>query len=665
MRAGLLLSLCVTLMPITVVWAAQNDPRVRLEEPERGERRFTAPAAIPIEAKAHAARGRTIARVEFFADGQRIGEATAAPYAMTWPNVPEGEYRLRARATDNRGATDWSPRVQVRVRENREPKVRLTAPHPGQKYVASATIELRAQARDRDHNLARVEFYANGVLLGTDTTPRFRFTWTGVTAGTYNVMARAVDALGATDDSRVVTIVVTGNQNQAPSVSLTSPSAGSVFPAPGTVTLTANAADADGTIAKVDFYQGPTLVGTATAAPYATTVTNLAAGAYSFTAVATDNQGAGSTSAPVTVTVNVNALPTVAITSPVNNATFTALANIPLTAEVADADGSIAMVEFFNGASLIATSTVAPYSIIWTEVPQGAYTLTARVTDNQGAAVTSAAVAVTVNAAVAQMYFIHTDHLNTPRAIYNQSQQLVWRWDQTDPFGGTPPNENPSGLGGFTCNLRFPGQYFDKETNLHYNYFRDYEPGIGRYIQSDPIGLEGGVITYTYAFDPLTQIDPLGLMGQGSGAAVAKPQSGPARFGGGGGAISQECVQNYLNNYYGGIAANSLVPNFSLLSYIPSNPNSSQAATSTLVGLAIKGVVIPAAVYGGVGLVGTGTAFLSAGARSVSAYAMIGGGITLASLGFAATGTAAVGIPFTTGYATAANVMAIQNCRCQ
>jgi RHS repeat-associated protein len=73
--------------------------------------------------------------------------------------------------------------------------------------------------------------------------------------------------------------------------------------------------------------------------------------------------------------------------------------------------------------------------------------------------------------------------------ITNQPAQVVWRWDQVDPFGADAPNENPSGLGTFACNLRLPGQYYDKETNLHYNYFRDYEPAIGRYVQSDPIGL--------------------------------------------------------------------------------------------------------------------------------------------------------------------------------
>jgi len=118
-------------------------------------------------------------------------------------------------------------------------------------------------------------------------------------------------------------------------------------------------------------------------------------------------------------------------------------------------------------------------------------------------------------------YYVHADHLGSPLAVLDQANQLRWRWDSA-PFGESPSDDNPSGLGAFAFYLRFPGQYFDKETNLHYNYYRDYDSTIGRYTQFDPIGLRGGINGYLYAIDPLTQIDPQGLMGQGSGAGTWK-----------------------------------------------------------------------------------------------------------------------------------------------
>jgi RHS repeat-associated protein len=106
----------------------------------------------------------------------------------------------------------------------------------------------------------------------------------------------------------------------------------------------------------------------------------------------------------------------------------------------------------------------------------------------------------------------------------------VWRWDQGEPFGNNPAEENPSGLGAFDLPLRLPGQRYDAETGLHYNYYRDYAPEIGRYIQSDRIGLIGGLNTYIYAYDPTGQIDPLGLMGRPPGKGQYPPRAkGPAR----------------------------------------------------------------------------------------------------------------------------------------
>ena len=108
---------------------------------------------------------------------------------------------------------------------------------------------------------------------------------------------------------------------------------------------------------------------------------------------------------------------------------------------------------------------------------------------------------------------VHADHLGTPRLIADETQKTVWRWDQAEPFGVTPPNEDPDGDGiAFDLPLRLPGQYYDRETGLHYNYFRDYDPSLGRYAESDPIGLRAGLNTYLYVLGgPIVNSDPLGL----------------------------------------------------------------------------------------------------------------------------------------------------------
>jgi RHS repeat-associated protein len=109
------------------------------------------------------------------------------------------------------------------------------------------------------------------------------------------------------------------------------------------------------------------------------------------------------------------------------------------------------------------------------------------------------------------LYYVHTDHLNTPRLVTDTSNNIRWRWD-SDPFGTTAPDENPSSLGVFTYNLRFPGQQYDSVAGLNYNYYRDLDPATGRYVQSDPIGLFGGLNTYSYVDgNPLSALDPLGL----------------------------------------------------------------------------------------------------------------------------------------------------------
>jgi RHS repeat-associated protein len=110
--------------------------------------------------------------------------------------------------------------------------------------------------------------------------------------------------------------------------------------------------------------------------------------------------------------------------------------------------------------------------------------------------------------------YVFSDHLNTPRLITDTSSRPRWSW-RSNPFGSTLPIDNPAGLGKFTYGPRFPGQYYDGESGLHYNYHRDYDPQTGRYVQSDPIGLNGGINTFDYVGgNPLSYSDPQGLAGK-------------------------------------------------------------------------------------------------------------------------------------------------------
>jgi regulation of enolase protein 1 (concanavalin A-like superfamily) len=201
--------------------------------------------------------------------------------------------------------------------------------------------------------------------------------------------------------SNITVRSTTPPSNQPPSVTITAPGSGANFTAPATIAISASASDPGGSVTQVQFFAGSTLLATDTTSPYAYSWTNVAAGSYSLTAVARDNQGATRTSAavPVTVTSTTNQPPSVSITTPVSGATLTAPATIAIAANASDPGGSVSQVQFFAGSTLLGTDTSSPYTYSWTNVPAGAYSLTAVARDNQGATRTSVAVAVTVTAA--------------------------------------------------------------------------------------------------------------------------------------------------------------------------------------------------------------------------------------------------------------------------
>ncbi len=194
-----------------------------------------------------------------------------------------------------------------------------------------------------------------------------------------------------------VPLTAVAGKNIAPTVSLTAPLNSASFTAPATITLsaTATATATDGSIAKVDFYQGTTLIGTATGTPYTYTWSNVPAASYTLRVIATDNLGASAISEPVVITVN--RPPLVALTAPANCGAFDTSTGLDLNADAVDPDGHVVRVDYYADDVLVG-SVDNPSSYLeagnaywfhWAGMSAGTYTLTARSIDNRGAVATS------------------------------------------------------------------------------------------------------------------------------------------------------------------------------------------------------------------------------------------------------------------------------------
>ena len=190
---------------------------------------------------------------------------------------------------------------------NSPPTVNLTAPANGSSFTEGSDITLTANASDSDGTVSKVEFFQNGSKIGEDTSSAggWTFTWNNVPAGSYTLTARATDNGGASTTSSGAAITVTASTNSPPTVSITAPSNGATFNAGDDVTITATASDSDGSVSKVEFFQGAVKLGEDTngADGWSFTWNSVLTGSYSLTAVATDDGGASSTSGPVAITV--------------------------------------------------------------------------------------------------------------------------------------------------------------------------------------------------------------------------------------------------------------------------------------------------------------------------------------------------------------------------
>lgn len=282
--------------------------------------------------------------------------------------------------------------------------------------------------------------------LGSVAVPaggnRAALTWSGLEPGRhYAWKAVASDALHSVSS----TARRLGTAPAAPpQVRLLVPSGHAPFASPATVPLAAEASDADGDLALVEFYSGDVKIGEDASAPYEFNWTRVAAGSYTLSALAFDRTGQARRSAPVAVEVALgDRLPTVRLSTDAAGGTLATPTALTLQAEASDAEGPVVRVEFFDGDAdpvKLGTTTTAPHRLFLPDVAPGSHTYTARVTDSAGQTVTSDAVSLSV--------FTEPVPPNPARVSVGTFDPPAWTVVQTTPAPRqfSAPGSNPGDL---------------------------------------------------------------------------------------------------------------------------------------------------------------------------------------------------------------------------
>jgi len=289
---------------------------------------------LPLNTWYHAAATYDGSNMRLFLNGVQVGSVAKSGPLSSGPNVavnigrsPEGSNYLSGAIDDVRiyssALTSAEVAALAGTSTNQPPTVSLSGPANGASFAAGTTITVSATAADANGTVSSVQFFDGSASIGTDTSSPYSVSWSGAAVGSHTLKAVATDNGGATTESATRTVTVTSSTppptNQPPSVSLTAPSSGATFNAPASITLNATASDADGSIARVEFYNGTTRLGTDTSSPYSFSWTSVAAGSYSLKAVAYDNAGGMTSSSTLDVTVKPPNLPSTAAFTPSSN----------------------------------------------------------------------------------------------------------------------------------------------------------------------------------------------------------------------------------------------------------------------------------------------------------------------------------------------------------
>src|SRR5713101_7300439 len=393
---------------------ANNPPIVSITSPTNNAT-YTASANLTITADAMDLDG-TVTKVEFYDGTKKLGEDTTSPYSFTWNSVPAGDHVLTAVATDN--SADFSTSMPVEIFVNSS-----GGGLSGGSAVPPSTVDLTTEgtadwahwglvsSNSFDHKSGVTQQISDITVLGTQGLQQYAdnftaYTWTdGTPTPSATNSTTGVFITGTTNGFEIQAPADTTPRRLKVYVGLYGAQGNfqaflSDFSAPAyTDTSLNNVFGNSYAVYTLDYAA-------------ATAGQNLIVQYRSLTLYDQDFGNVTLQAATLVGNSSGNVPPTVSITSPTSNDHFTAPTNISITASAADSDGTVSLVEFFQGAAKLGESTNSPYSLVWSNVGAGSYTLTAQATDNLGAATVSAPVSITLSG-------------GTPPAITQQPVSLV------------------------------------------------------------------------------------------------------------------------------------------------------------------------------------------------------------------------------------------------
>ena len=311
----------------------------------------------------------TVDSVQFFVDGTYLGTVKSAPYSINW-NAISGTHKVKAVATDNKGLKGTSKDSTIIVKDNVAPIITVSNPANA---ITGDSIVISATASDSDGTISSVEFFVDDVSVGTDATSPYTVSYK-TTVGKHFIKAVATDNFGLKGTSKKDSITVVNNQ--APAVTIQSPKNAITG---DEVTFTSTAEDKDGTITQVEFFVDNVSVGFDNTMPYSMKWSTKK-GVHKVKAIATDNRGFTGTSADSILEVEDNKAPLVEL---IVDSIAKVGANVLITANATDTDGSIKKIEFFIDNVVLASDSIAPYTSTWKAIA-GKHSVKILATDNRG-----------------------------------------------------------------------------------------------------------------------------------------------------------------------------------------------------------------------------------------------------------------------------------------